>query len=782
VDQSARKGRPPFGASCASASRAFCGAPGVSSGAFSGAFCASIGRVWLFSLALLSFVLLSGHAAAQSDPGPSKDQPKAESKEGQSGKAGDDKAGDGKSGDSKAGDGKAEQDSTGKAGAGKAGAGKGDKPPEPPLMGDAPPPAPKKTPVPNEVPNEATRAGGASAAGGAAGATRGTGEAAGSKKADDAAEIAAERPTGAAELAGPSSEVYAEDWWKLSRPVFEFHGYYRVRSEFLYNFHLGRRDAVKPLWPRPPAHSYIDTDGDNHEVKLCGDDPNPDNLELCDTNTQAGANMRFRLNPELHISDNVRIRAQIDLLDNIVLGSTPEGYANQPGADGGYAVVARGGYSPMGSFVATQWAPQSGYNGTKDSILVKRVWGEYSSPIGQLRFGRMPSHWGLGMFVNSGDGHDADWGSTADRLMFITGVKSWDLYFGAAWDFANEGAISAALNEQGGQPYDLSQKDDVDQWVFIIVRRMNEQLARKALRDGDAVVNGGAYVVYRNQSLANDTTDPGNSSAIGQDSANVAQGFVRRGAEVVIPDWWIQFRYEHFRMEIEAVLLWGSLENTERFDGDDYVNQRVSGDDGWNIRQFGIATQTSYDAIENRLHLQFGFGLATGDSDVDNIAPLGSELQPQLTLDRTFSTFRFHPDYQVDLILWRRIMTRVQGAYYFKPEVAYDFLRDPDGQKIGGGAAVIWSRASEFAQAPGHAHDLGVEINLKLYFQAKDGVLNDDANKMGGFFTSVEYGVLFPLDGLGYLPETVTEYATYSSEELDTETAHTVRWYLGIMF
>ena len=69
------------------------------------------------------------------------------------------------------------------------------------------------------------------------------------------------------------------------------------------------------------------------------------------------------------------------------------------------------------------------------------------------------------------------------------------------------------------------------------------------LRDGDAVVNGGAYVVYRNQALANDTTDPANSSAIGQSSENVREGYVRRGAEVVIPDWWIQFRYEHFRLE-----------------------------------------------------------------------------------------------------------------------------------------------------------------------------------------------------------------------------------------
>jgi hypothetical protein len=47
--------------------------------------------------------------------------------------------------------------------------------------------------------------------------------------------------------------------------------------------------------------------------------------------------------------------------------------------------------------------------------------------------------------------------------------------------------------------------------------------------------------------------------------------------------------------------------------------------------------------------------------------------------------------------------------------VDYDFLRHADGQKLGGGAAVIWSRASEFMQAPGHKRDLGIELDLQLY-------------------------------------------------------------------
>ncbi len=640
---------------------------------------------------------------------------------------------------------------------------------EPPLMGDEPPPPP---PPPAPAPKTA------------AGDDEARPDGAQKKEA-----VSPERNL--AEHAQPTSEVYAEDWWRLSRPVFEIHGYYRVRSEFFHNFALGRVDQFdgvrgRPMWPQPPDHSYVDTGGGGNNVQLCGDDP--DSLEACDNNTQAGANMRFRLNPELHISDNVRVRAQIDLLDNIVLGSTPQGYANVPGPGGEYAVVSRGGYAPLGAFSSTQWAPVAGVNSTRDSITVKRVWGEYSSPIGQLRFGRMPSHWGLGMLVNAGDEHDSDWQSTADRLMFITGVRSWDLYFAAAWDFANEGPTSATFSEQEGQPYDLAQTDDLDQWVFVVMRRVNDDVARKLLDDGHPIFEGGAYVVYRQQEIANESRDPANAASLGQQTGQVAQGYMRRNAQAVIPDGWFRFRYDEFRLEVESALIWGSIENTAPNVGESNFSADPNNPDetGWNIRQWGLAAETSYRALDDKLRLSLKFGYATGDDDVEGLAPIGEGLQPNLTPNRTFSTFRFHPDYRVDLILFRNILTRVQGAYYFRPGVGYDFVRDPDGQKIGGDAALIWSRASEFMQTPGNARDLGIELNFKLHYQAKDGVLNDDPDRMGGFYTSLEYGVLFPLDGLGYLPQEVVNYANdYQSgddEPIDTETAQTVRWYLGILF
>ncbi len=608
--------------------------------------------------------------------------------------------------------------------------------------------------------------------------------------------IDGERPSGLGDIGARPSDVYAEDWWTQARPVFEIHGYYRVRSELFHNFALGRKDPINALWAQPSDNEYTDPSGKTHQVGpgqtlgtgICGDSPLTGQGTPCSNNTQAGANMRFRINPELHISDNLRVMAQVDLLDNVVLGSTPEGYYNVPSTTGGgYQVGARGGYTPTGAFATTQWAPVAGVTSTTDSITVKRAWGEYVTPVGLVRFGRMPSHWGLGILANGGDSYDSDWQSTSDRIMLVSGIKKWDLYFAAAWDFANEGATSARLGQQQGQPYDLNQLDDVNQFVLVAARRRNPELQRLELAKGQAVVNGGVYFVFRNQVLANDQSASGDTTAAinGQNTMQAASdavraGLTRRNLKAYIPDLWLQFLYRKFRFEAEAAMIIGSTDSLVPLGGG--YDEKL-GD--WKIRQFGMATQSEFRAMEDKLRIQFGFGYATGDADISSLAVPDNGLQPQLTKDRTFSEFRFHPDYRVDMILFRNILTRVEGAYYFRPSVEYDFTRDRNGQRLGGGGAIIWSRASEFVQTPGHARDLGIELDFKLYYQSKDGALNDEADQMGGFFTSLQYGVMFPLAGFNYLPGEISRAlggTTATSDNLSTATAQILRWYLGILF
>ena len=563
--------------------------------------------------------------------------------------------------------------------------------------------------------------------------------------------------------------VYAEDWWVHSRPVFELHGVLRARAELLHNFSLGRIDRPDlALWPQPVDNAYTASSGSTYALRFCGSN----GKSICEDKSQAGANIRFRVNPELHVSDNLRVMSQIDMLDNLVLGSTPGGYNGQGSPS------STSPYVPIGAFASTQVPPTSGFNSFQNSINIRRAWGEYATPVGQLRFGRMPSQWGLGILENSGDTHDSDWQSTVDRIMFTTGIRSLDLYVSGSWDFPNEGATSATWESTlGGQPYDLAQLDDVNQYTAMIARRRNPALAKLDLARGDVVLNGGVYFQYRDQLLAAENVPLGASSeALHGPGANK---YVRRGLKLYTPDLWFQLLYKKFRFEVEGVMVAGSL---------DSVSPITSGGGSADIRQFGLATQTEWKAVEDRLRLQFGFGWASGDSGLyadeatgrvrtSTLSPAraGTTLDKRVIGNRTYSEFRFHPDYRIDLILHRNLLSRVQGDYYFRPSVEYDFTRNAEGQKLGGGAAIIWTRASEFVQTPGHKRDLGIELNLGVYYQSKDGSLNDNPDKMGGFFTSLQYGVLFPMGGLGFLPNEPVKPS-------ETSAAHTVRWFMGVLF
>ena len=42
-----------------------------------------------------------------------------------------------------------------------------------------------------------------------------------------------------------------------------------------------------------------------------------------------------------------------------------------------------------------------------------------------------------------------------------------------------------------------------------------------------------------------------------------------------------------------------------------------------------------------------------------------------------------------DVLAQRQILSRVEGAYYFRPSVVYDFLRQPNGQKFGGVGFIV---------------------------------------------------------------------------------------------
>jgi uncharacterized protein (TIGR04551 family) len=587
-------------------------------------------------------------------------------------------------------------------------------------------------------------------------------------------------------------DVYSEDWWGRARPVLELHGYFRTRGYLFHNFFLGRQDSpngdyVGPraagshdqLWAPPLDNSYTSINKTVNNLNLCGPyDPTPTGMpgQPCYDKTQSSANLRFRIEPELVISDNLRIVSQLDLLNNLVLGSTPDAYALDPINGNKPGQATPNGYAPAAAFSTTQGSPTVGINSYQNAVNVNRVWAEYMTPVGQIRFGRMPNQWGLGMVANAGDGIDSDYQSTVDRIMFVTGIKSWDLYFGGAWDFVSTGPTnSTPFDVYGGQAVNTCNLCNVGEWVLFAVHRTNPELQKLKLAHGNVVINGGLETTYRRQYIDVASGYTPLTIQTGDPTTN-SDNLIRRDAYAFIPDAWVQALWGKLRIEGEFAAILGdigTLPGMTNYEQNPYM-----------VREFGLVTEAEYRAIEDKLHLGFGFGWASGDQWVQGLNPGKTGLQPELNNNiGPIETFRFHPDYRVDLIFFRNILTRVEGAYYFRPSVDYDLIRQPNGQKFGGGLAIIWSRASAQEQSPGHARDLGIELDFRLYYQAKDGSLNDDPTKIGGFFSMLQYGVFFPLGGLDYLQGTQAQQTQMGGVPINgVSAAQTVQLFLGVAF
>lgn len=587
-----------------------------------------------------------------------------------------------------------------------------------------------------------------------------------------------------------SSDVTAARW-TTPQTVVDLHGYMRFRGEFQDNFFMNRQlegyrpenglqDARNVILPWSVWLPYEDG------VLPAGGCDGASDKAPCDQHALAYATMRLRLEPTIHLSDDVRVRMQLDVFDNMVLGSTPNSFAVGPaaGSFNPYYRYERTIFAPIDTLSTTLEPPTFGYNSLQDSIRVRRAWAEVRNRgLGELRFGRMGDHWGLGILANGGSGIDADYQTDVDRIMLSTRLAG--IYIFGAWDFAAEGLLYSEPADVGGLAFDRSRVDDVDQFVVGAAYRMTEEEQTAALQRGDAVFNVGARFVYRSQNLSSaGTTNPFGLCVICNEDGELVPGgaerrtgprdpvFVRRGADIFIPDVWMQFMYEKLRLELEAVFVYGTIDNLSNTNYNGSLSP--GGERAATLLQFGFAFEGEYRLLNDQLGIHFASGFATGDQDVEGLDQFNG-LQRQLPTpgnpqgDRTYSSFAFHPNYRIDLIFWRNVMRQISGAYYFRPGISYDFIRNSFGQLLGARADVVWSRASEPIQTWGNADDLGVEIDVSVYYRSEDG-----PDILDGFYAQAQWGIFFPLDGLGYLP------GTPNAPSLGN--AQTFRLLLGVMY
>ncbi|HEY3353759.1 MAG TPA: TIGR04551 family protein [Polyangia bacterium] len=529
----------------------------------------------------------------------------------------------------------------------------------------------------------------------------------------------------------------------------ELHGYFRLRTDYFRSFNLGFKETRFPPFPTPICSRTLTGD--------VNPQPSSNIAPVCGDSAISDANMRFRLEPTLNISEHVRIRAQIDMLDNLILGSTPESYASGQVAPGN---------APLGSFSTTQVPPIAGRNSFGDSIMVKRVWGEVRLPVGELRFGRMPSQWGLGLLANDGSCLDCDQGSTSDRVLFATRLADHMLGVGYGWinDSMTQMQTSTWLNRYQGQGYNLDTKWGTSEWLVVGGKIDKPAEWKERVQRGDVAINYGTYQVFRLQEtdLAFNSKVPLGQSDTPGGSGGLRDIYVKRNAFAWIPDVWFKLTYKGLDLELEALYIYGNIDNATD------ISPKL--DHGLRIRQWGGVVRSQYRFLADALRVGLEVGTASGDSTENaNIPYLDYryEFNPPIVGDNVNGKLHFNPDYHVDEILWRRIYGTVSNATYFKPSIAYDIV-----ESFGGRLDVIYSLANKPVATPGNSINYGLEIDVNL------GYHNDDE----GFFAGVTYGVLFPFAALDH-PATVDGQSLWGTTYAgSSHAAQVLRFWLGIKF
>jgi len=544
--------------------------------------------------------------------------------------------------------------------------------------------------------------------------------------------------------------------WKL----LELDGYYRLRTDWFKNFNLGFVDGGTGGSPFPTALGC---------KSLTTGHP-------CD-NSLSSTNMRLRLEPTINLDEGTSIHIQADALDNLVLGSTPY----DTSLAGVYTSTTTPAVNPpLGGFGGTQGAVSQGVNSDRSSLIVKRAWAEVAVPLGILKFGRMPNHWGMGILHNSGGAdpisgnydYDGDYGDTVDRASFSLLIPGTNLRAMVASDWSLTGLVSnqtAATTGHEGHPFNLDNSDDQNSWIGVISRMDSPQEFRDTVDRGELALNYGVYFEYKTQDWDYDLRDFKLGGATDPLGGTGVQHYVPRNLKMYSPDVWGKLGLGRITLEAEFVAQLGSFNVLS-----DVTTSAPNGvTTTYNIRKYGGSGRFTWKGAEGKLRLGVETGFASGDQwdntpqGATNIAFANQLGGPG---DTTLSQFMFNRDYKIDMIMWRHLFGAVTNATYVKPFLQYDLTKS-----IMFKVSNVTSFALRPVATPGNDSVYGTEFDSDLGYSS------------GGMFVGLSYGVLFPLGAMRHPADDATTGTKYgytdytdpatpnTSNVKDADTAHTIQ-------
>ncbi len=482
-----------------------------------------------------------------------------------------------------------------------------------------------------------------------------------------------------AEAAASGLTDHGEDL-RAPESVLRFDGYFRMRGALLYNLDLDRG-------PTPSGQVFYPVPLERTGQWL------------------TMADMRGRADVGIFAPwGDMAIKSRIDVLDNVSLGSAPEGI-------------------PAASTTQSADNPW---------IRIRRLYGEVLTPLGLLSVGRMGAHWGLGMLANGGDCLDCDGGDSADRVAFVTPLAGH--LWAVAYDFSATGPFE--LDRTGDRAIDVEPSAMVHTFSFAFANYRGPDARARRSRADKVTPEYGALLSYRFQD-----GDVPTSYLPTATPAPLAPGHVMsRGYDAVAADLWLRFEGKNFRIEAEAAYQHAEVTQASLIPGALYREPVTS-------NAFGVAFESETGDDEGRFRAGLDAGFASGDEApgfgafppaVGN-PPVAGDLEgPQANppFDNQVNNFRFHPDYRIDRVLFREILGTVTDAIYLKPHLRYDLVTNIKGKLTAGLAAVV-SFAAVPASTPTGERPLGVELDPTLAYVSDVG-----------FSAAIEQGTFIPLSGL----------------------------------
>jgi len=503
------------------------------------------------------------------------------------------------------------------------------------------------------------------------------------------------------------------------KPVkyFELYGYFNVADTFSYNMKLSGNN---PYMASRNTVNNVSTDETTGERVT-----SPTNEHVLNW-----AWLKLHLEPVINIAETMEIHTKLSIFGNTAMGAD------------NYEIDRK----ENGLMRDAQLA-------TSASIVFEGLWGVFDTPIGQLKVGRMPFHWGLGILYSDGNKFNTlSSGNYLDRIQLTIPIMGFKII--PAFDLASTGL----LDKYHDYFIDASQKDDgFNVSLMFTMQEDDPAVLENKLLNEKTVVEVGAMVMF---SWKGDTTgewvkseeDGGDVQPTGDKFVDPDKIYAYTGqsAKLWKLDAWLNLHYKNFSFKTELAFLTGSIGKIRLDDGKDA---------SVNAQMVGWAADLEYRIIPKKFHMGFLTGIASPD-DADYIqgdswnTPGNSVNNSSTNSDRTVENFRFNKDYNFNSALWNQFLGRFTGGYYASLTATYFFLDDLKGY-VG----------TTYTMALKENNSLGGK-GLPNALEPFIGI--DYANK-SGMRLGTRYQIGIPFSGL-------------DTDEHETTLFHYLNVYLGMVF